>query len=366
MRKEILEICQAFGLDGEFVKMEEIHSGHINSTFRVYFKRAEELTEYIIQKVNTSVFTRPVEMMENITTVTEFIREKLEKEGVDSRRFVMEYRSGKDGRYYQVRENGEFWRCCRFIDRSVSFLKAENSKVVEESGLAFGAFQKYLFDYPVEKLHIVIPHFHNTIMRFGAFREAIKNDFAGRKSGIEDVIAGYFALEEVAIEPYKMQKRNELPLRVTHNDTKLSNVLFDAETYEHLSVIDLDTVMPGLVAFDFGDAIRIAGNTGEEDEKDLSKVSLDMEKYEAFTRGFLKEVKGFLTENEKKSLPLGAVAMTVECGVRFLTDYLNGDTYFKIHYPEQNLVRAKCQFALAKDMLRRFDEMQEIVEKYCE
>ncbi|MBQ7370208.1 MAG: aminoglycoside phosphotransferase family protein [Clostridia bacterium] len=366
MKNKILEICKAFQISGTFYKMEEIHSGHINSTFRVYFTVGENLNEYIVQKVNTNVFVRPVEMMENISSVTEFIREKLEREGADVRRFVMQYLSVADGRYYHVRENGEFWRCCRFIENSVSFLNPENTKVVEESGVAFGAFQKYLYDYPVDKLHIVIPHFHNTIMRYGAFREAIKADLVGRKSGIEDVIAGYFSLEEVATEPYKMQRRGELPLRVTHNDTKISNVLFDLETYEHLSVIDLDTVMPGLVAFDFGDAIRIAGNTGEEDERDLARVALDMEKYEAFTRGFLKEVRGFLTENEKKSLPLGAVAMTVECGVRFLTDYLNGDTYFKTHYSDQNLVRAKCHLALAKDMLRRFEEMQEIVEKYCQ
>ena len=164
---------------------------------------------------------------------------------------------------------------------------------------------------------------------------------------------------------YKMQRCGELPLRVTHNDTKTSNVLFDAETNGHLAVIDLDTVMPGLVAFDFGDAIRIAANTGAEDEKDLDKVQVDMKKYEAFTRGFVGEVKEMLTDNEKATLALGAVAMTVECGMRFLTDYLDGDKYFRVHYAEQNLVRARCHLVLAKKMIERLDEMQEIVYKYC-
>jgi len=364
-QKQLLDVCKIFQIEGELTSVEEINSGHINSTYRVFFTCGERVEDYIVQKINTYVFAKPVEMMENISSVTEFIREKFKANGLDSERYVLHYLSTAEGKYYYFCENGEFWRCCRFIDDSVSFLKPESLKVVEESGKAFGEFQKYLVDYPVEKLHIVIPHFHNTLLRYGAFREAIKNNFAGRKSEVEEEIAGYFALEEVATEPYKMQKRGELPLRVTHNDTKSSNVLFDKKTYEHLSVIDLDTVMPGLVAFDFGDAIRVAGNVGEEDEKDLSKAVLDMQKYEAFTRGFLSEVSPFITENEKKSLPLGAVAMTVECGMRFLTDYLDGDKYFKIHYPEQNLVRARCHLSLARDMLKNFDRMQEIVEKYC-
>lgn len=363
--KEMLEICGAFRIEGEYRSFEEINSGHINSTYRAYFIRRGEIKDYIVQKVNTYVFQNPIEMMENISSVTEYIRAKIKAKGISAKRFVLHYQSTAEGKYYYIRENGEFWRCCRFIENSISFLKPENVKVVEESGKAFGEFQKYLFDYPVKDLNIVIPHFHNTVMRYGAFRTAIEKDLAGRKSQIEEEIAGYFALEEVATEPYKMQCRGELPLRVTHNDTKSSNVLFDANTYDHLSVIDLDTVMPGLVAFDFGDAIRVAANTGEEDEQDLNNVAVDMEKYEAFTRGFVGEVGALLTENEKKSLALGAVAMTVECGMRFLTDYLDGDKYFKIHYSDQNLVRARCHLALARDMLKNFDEMKEIVEKYC-
>ncbi|MBQ8374383.1 MAG: aminoglycoside phosphotransferase family protein [Clostridia bacterium] len=212
---------------------------------------------------------------------------------------------------------------------------------------------------------IVIPHFHNTVNRFEIFKTAIEQNLAGRKESVLEEIQGYLRLEEIATRLYKMQRKGELPLRVTHNDTKTSNVLFDADDHRHLSVIDLDTVMPGLVAFDFGDAIRIVGNTGEEDERDLSKVDLDMKKYEAFTRGFVSTVGSLLTENEKKTLALGAVAMTVECGVRFLTDYLDGDKYFRVHYEDQNLVRARCHLHLARKMIERLDEMQAIVEKYC-
>ena len=236
---------------------------------------------------------------------------------------------------------------------------------MEESGKAFGEFQLYLADFPVSSLHIVIPHFHNTVNRYELFREAIEKNEAGRKEAVNELIQAYLDLEELATTPYRLQKTGILPLRVTHNDTKLSNVLFDAKTLTHLSVIDLDTVMPGLVAFDFGDAIRVAGSTAAEDERDLSKVGLDLEKYEAITRGFVTTTANSLTDAEKDSLALGVIAMTVECGVRFLTDYLNGDKYFKIHYPDQNLVRAKCQLALGKDMVANLEKMQAIVKKYC-
>ena len=304
-------------------------------------------------------------MMENISSVTEFIRAKIKKKCGTAKRNVLHYAKTEEGNSYTVLSDGSFWRCCRFIDDSVSFTKTDSLKIIEESGKAFGEFQGHLCDYPVEKLHIVIPHFHNTIMRYEALYKAVETDEAGRAEEVKDVIEGYKELEEIATRPYRLQREKILPLRVTHNDTKTSNVLFDAETHERLSVIDLDTVMPGLVAFDFGDAIRVAASTAEEDEKDLSKVAVDMEKYEAFTRGFVRVLGSTLTEAEKRTLALGAVAMTAECGARFLTDYLNGDKYFRIHYPDQNLVRARCHLTLVRDMIKKLDRMQEIVDKYC-
>ena len=331
----------------------------------MYYLRDGALKDYIVQRVNTYVFQNPVDVMENISSVTEFIRAKIKQKCGTAKRNVLHYSTTAEGEYFTLMEDGSFWRCCRYIDDSVCFEASDNLQVIEESGKAFGEFQLYLADYPVQKLHIVIPHFHNTISRYDAFREAIEKDAEGRVKDVRDVIDGYLEIEEMATKCYRLQRAGVLPLRVTHNDTKTSNILFDAKTLQHLSVIDLDTVMPGLVAFDFGDAIRVAASTSKEDERDLDKVALDKEKYEAFTRGFVSMVKDSLTQDEKNSLALGAIAMTAECGVRFLTDYLNGDKYFRIHYPDQNLVRAKCHLVLTKDMIANLDEMQAIVNKYC-
>lgn len=364
--KRIEEISRIFQIQGEFRSFEQITNGHINTTYRVYFFRDGEMKNYILQRLNTYVFQSCVDLMENIITVSEHIRTRIKSTGVTAKKRVLHYQQTADGKYYTITENGEFWRCCRYIDGSATFLKAETPFVMEEAGKAFGEFQMFLSDYPVQDLHIIIPHFHNTIMRYETFKKALEADVESRAEEVKETVAEYLELEDIATQMYKKQKRGELPLRVTHNDTKCSNVLFDQNTFEHLAVIDLDTVMPGLVAFDFGDAIRAGANAAAEDERDLSKVYLDMEKYEAFTKGFLGLVKDSLTDNEKETLALGALTMTIECGVRFLTDYLDGDKYFKIEYPTHNLVRAKCQLQLAKDMLLCLDEMNEIVKKHCE
>ena len=363
--RQIKEACARFCLRGEYRYYEVVNSGHINTTYRVYYVRDGELKDYIVQKVNTYVFQNPVGVMENIAAVTEFIRAKVKEKYGTAKRNVLHYAKTADGEYYTQMDDGTFWRCCRYIDDSVCFEYSDNLEVIEESGKAFGEFQLYLADYPVKSLHIVIPHFHNTISRYDAFRAAIQADAEGRVKEVQTLIDGYLQIEEMATKCYRLQRQGILPLRVTHNDTKTSNVLFDAKTLKHLSVIDLDTVMPGLVAFDFGDAIRVAASTGKEDERDISKIALDKEKYEAFTRGFVSMVKDALSEEEKNTLALGAVAMTAECGVRFLTDYLNGDKYFRIHYPDQNLVRARGHLVLTNDMLENLQEMQDIVKKYC-
>ena len=361
----ILEVCKRFALQGEYRYYEVINSGHINTTYRVYFFRDNEIKDYILQKVNTFVFKNPEEVMENISAVTEYIRAKIKQKQPTAKRNVLHYSTTDSGKYYTYTNEGEFWRCCRYIDDSVCFLKSDNLHIIEGAGRKFGEFQKYLSDFPVEKLHIVIPHFHNTINRYEHLQQAVADDLKGRAKQVQAELDEYFAIRDIAIKPYQMQKQELLPLRVTHNDTKISNVLFDAKTLEPLSAIDLDTVMPGLVAFDFGDAVRICASTGEEDEQDLNNVALDLEKYEAFTKGFISELKDSLTENEKRTMSLGAVAMTAECGARFLTDYLNGDVYFRTHYNEHNLIRARAQLKLAKDMIAHLDEMQAIVDKYC-
>ena len=361
---KIESLCRTFGIEGEYRTYEKVTSGHINQTYKVYFFRGGEVKDYILQKVNTFVFKNPVEVMNNIISVTEHIRSKIKQTGASAKRRVLHYQKTDQGKYYYYDEKGDFWRCSRFIDDSCTFLIA-SPFVMEESGKAFGEFQQHLADYPVNDLYISIPHFHNTIMRFDAFKTAVKNDVCGRAAAVQKEIDEYFALEDEAVKTYKRQRSGELPLRVTHNDTKCSNVLFDRKTQQHLSVIDLDTVMPGLAAFDFGDAIRAGANTAAEDEKDPALIALDLKKFEAFARGFLSIDKSALTAAETDSLAGGAIAMTAECGVRFLTDYLEGDKYFSIDYSEHNLVRARSQLALAKDMLKNIGKMQQIVLKYA-
>lgn len=362
--KQVKDACSRFDIDGEYRRYEVVTSGHINTTYRVYYEHEGRLKDYILQKVNTYVFRDPEGVMRNISTVTEHIRKKVKEVQGTARRNVLHYKTTAYGKYYVYMPDGSFWRCCRYIDDSACYESTDDLYVIEGAGQAFGEFQTNLADFPVQELCIVIPHFHNTVNRYEIFRAAIAADEAGRLDSVRDVVDEYLRVEEVATRCYRLQRQGVLPLRVTHNDTKLSNVLFDARTREHLSVIDLDTVMPGLVAFDFGDAIRIAASKGAEDEKDLSKAVLDMEKYEAFTRGFVGKLDDSISQAEKDSLALGAVAMTLECGVRFLTDYLNGDKYFCVHYADQNLVRAKCHLALGKDMIARLDEMERIVKKY--
>ena len=364
--KQVREVCDRFGLQGEYKCCESINSGHINTTYQVTFIRDQQDKRYILQRVNTYVFENPVEVMDNIVAVTQYIRAKIKETQPTAKRNVLHYSQTNDGKFYTYMPDGSFWRCYRYIDDSVCYMQVDDLNIVEEAGRAFGEFQLYLADFPVGNLNIVIPHFHNTVKRYSVFKEAVEKDSVGRVKEVENEIAGYLALEEIATQLYALQRRNELPLRVTHNDTKISNILFDCQSHKHLSVIDLDTVMPGLVANDFGDAIRIVASETEEDEKDLSKVGVNLEKYEAFTKGFVQTLKGRMTEKEKQTLALGAITMTVECGVRFLTDYLDGDKYFKVHYAKQNLDRAKCHLKLANEMVGHFDEMQKIVNKYCD
>lgn len=260
--EQILRVCSAFQLRGEYRSYETITYGHINMTYKVYFFRDGEIKDYILQRLNTYVFKNPVEVMENTIAVTEYIRKKIKETGVSAKRYVLHYQRATDGEYYTRTEDGGFWRCSRFIDDSVSFLRAETPEVMEEAGRAFGEFQLYLSDFPVEKLHIAIPHFHNTVMRYETFRESIRADACGRVKDVLPEIDKCLEFEEIATKMYKMQRGGELPLRVTHNDTKCSNILFDKDSLRHLSVVDLDTVMPGLVGFDFGDAIRAGGEYG--------------------------------------------------------------------------------------------------------
>lgn len=359
-------ICTIFGLPGTFEKYETIVMGNINNTYKVTYKHPDGfLKSYVVQKVNMYVFKKPRQIMNNIDLITTHIKNKNFANGItDTRRFMHFYHThnGKRKNYY-VDNNHGFWRISKYIEASETYNVCDDLFVMEEAGRAFGKFQNALSDFNAQKLYETIPDFHNTKKRMTDFFVHVNEDSCDRVESVSNEIDYIAQLKDRVCSLTEMLSRGELPLRVTHNDTKINNVLFDRESKKALVVIDLDTVMPGLVAHDFGDAVRFAANTAAEDEADLSKVSFDLNKYEAFAKGFIPEVKDALTENEVRTLALGALTMTVELAERFLDDYITGDNYFKIKYPGHNIVRTRCQIALAKDIEKKFDTMQSIVEE---
>lgn len=347
------KVLNRFLLKGNVLSCERYGSGHINATYRV---ETDAGCVYILQKINHGIFHRVDQLMENVGAVTAY----LAREEKDPRR-VLQFAKTRDGKYYFEDEEGCFWRVCDFVQDSISLDRPENAQDFYQSAVAFGRFQMQLKDFPAATLHETIPHFHDTPMRYAAFHRAIEEDACGRLKKVMPEVAFALAREEEAGCMMRLLQEGRLPLRVTHNDTKLNNVLLDANTREPLCVIDLDTVMPGLAANDFGDAIRFGASTAAEDEKDLEKVSMSLEMFEAFSRGFLQQCGNSLTQTEIDTLPMGAKLMTLECGVRFLTDYLAGDTYFATHYEGQNLDRCRTQFKLVKDMEEKWTQMEKII-----
>ena len=270
-----------------------------------------------------------------------------------------------DGKPYFVDSEGEYWRSYKFITGATSYDQVEKPDDFYQSAVSFGNFQRLLADYPADTLHETIKGFHDTKARFEVFKKAVEADVCGRAAFVKDEIDFVLAHEDVANILGDMQAKGELPLRVTHNDTKLNNIMIDDKTGKGICVIDLDTVMPGLAVNDFGDSIRFGASTAAEDEQDLSKVSCDMDLFDIYTKGFVEGCDGKLTAKEIEMLPVGAKVMTFECGMRFLTDYLEGDHYFKIHREGHNLDRCRTQFKLVKDMEEKWDTMNAIVAKYA-
>lgn len=355
----------AFGFGQKCSYVKPFGEGHINETYAVYMpvEDGEELT-YILQRVNSNVFKDPAGVMENIFGVTEYLRNVVREEGGDPDRETLFYMKTKDGFNYFEDGDGEPWRCAGFIADSVCYQLVEKPEQFYQSASSFGHFLKQLKDYPAEQLHETIPDFHNTVKRFEAFEKALKRDIKNRSVSCKKEIQFVLNRKADCSVLVEQQENGQLPLRVTHNDTKLNNILFDAHTGKGLCIIDLDTIMPGLAANDFGDSIRFGAATAAEDEPNLDLVHFDIHLYEAYVKGYLEETKDVLTEEEVRSLPWGARLMTLECGIRFLTDYLQGDTYFKTAYSNHNLVRARTQFQLVAEMEQQFEQMQHIVEKY--
>lgn len=317
-----------------------------------------------LNSMNKNIFKNPEELMENILGVTSFLRKKIIENGGDPERETLNVIPTKDGNSYFVDSEGEYWRCYNFIEGATSYDQVESEEDFYQSAVSFGNFQRLLADYPAETLHETIKGFHDTKARFETFKKAVNEDICGRAHSVQDEIQFVLAHEDLANAFGDMLENKELPLRVTHNDTKLNNIMIDNETHKGICVIDLDTVMPGLAMNDFGDSIRFGASTGAEDETDLDKIQCDMNLFDIYAKGFIEGCAGKLTTKEIELLPLGAKVMTFECGMRFLTDYLQGDTYFKIHRENHNLDRCRTQFKLVSDMEAKWDTMNAIIQKY--
>lgn len=358
------EIIKNFNIDGEYIGYYLSNDGHINNTFVLEFDDGlGKIKSYLLQLINTNVFKNPDELMENIVGVTEYLRKIVVDNGGDPERECLNVYFTFDGKPYYRDADGNCWRCYNFITGAHSCQSIDDPETFANAARAFGKFQCLLADYPSETLHETIPNFHNTLSRFADFEKAVSDNIAGRADSVRDEIDFVLARRDDAGVLVKLLEKGKLPLRVTHNDTKLNNVMFDNETDEGICVIDLDTVMPGLSLYDFGDSIRFGANTAAEDEKDLSKVSLSLPLYREYTAGYLSTAGQSLTPTEVEYLPFSAKLMTFECGMRFLTDYLNGDTYFRIAYDDHNLDRCRTQFRLVEDMERKMEDMKAITQE---
>lgn len=364
--ERLQEALGAFDFGAELVGAVRYGSGHVNDTFCVHTQPPEDdCRRFIMQRLSNVAFPRPDQLMANMIGVTGHLRKILLREGGDPDRGTLTLLPDRRGEPYYTDGEGRVWRVTPFIEGTRCLQAAETPELFYASARAFGRFQRMLGDYPAETLYETIERFHDTEARLANFQKALAADPLGRAKGIGPEIDFILARTADCSVCMEALRRGELPLRVTHNDTKLNNVLIDRVTGEGVCVIDLDTVMPGLAVNDFGDSIRFGANHCAEDEKDLSRVSLDLDLYETFTRGFLAEAAGTLTPGEVAYLPWGAKLMTLECGIRFLTDYLEGDCYFRTHYDGQNLDRCRTQFKLVADMEAHWQEMGDIVAKYA-
>ena len=360
---DIKGVLRQFNFEGQFREVVEVHTGNINNTYHLFYNTPDGEREYILQQINTFAFKKPEEVMSNIRRVTEHLERAVSLEGRNPARRVLRLICTHDGSWMYRDEQNRCWRAYDFISGAVTFDRSETPEQFREVGQAFGKFQRLLTDFPAYELNETIVDFHNTRKRFFAFVDAVGRDPVGRVKQVEDEIDFFFDRRKMMSQVVKMIEEGTLPLRVTHNDTKINNVMMDKKTGEALCVIDLDTVMPGSVLYDYGDAIRSGANTSFEDEPDTSKVSLDMDMFRAFTHSFVGEVRKSLTEQEIRLLPLGVKIMTCELAMRFLTDYIEGDVYFKVRSPEHNLIRARAQMKLLTDVEEKYDDLCMEVEK---
>lgn len=359
-----MEAAEAFAIKGKVKSCELYGSGHINLTFRLVCEEEGQEYAYILQQMNHEVFKDIDGLMKNVKGVTTFLRRQIVENHGDPDRETLNLVPTKDGRDYYQDSLGHYWRMYLFVDHATCYNLVEKPEDFYQSGKAFGRFQCLLADYPADELTETIPDFHNTAARFKTFQKAVEEDVMGRAAQVEKEIRFVREREKDMSLAYDLQRAGKLPLRVSHNDTKLNNIMIDDATGEAVCIIDLDTIMPGFSIFDYGDSIRFGANTAEEDERDLSKVSLSLPLFEVYTKGFLEGSQGRLTETETDMLPYGARMMTLECGMRFLTDYLQGDVYFHTSREGHNLDRCRTQLTLVADMEKKWTQMKDIVKRY--
>jgi len=365
MNPDLAEIASHFRFAGDLFQVEPVRSGHINDSYAASFRAPGGGTRrYLLQRINQHVFRSPERLMENIEAITAHLRAKVLSAGGDPDREALTLVRTTDRGVLHQTPGGDFWRAALFIEGARTYEMAANLEQVCSAGRAFGRFQRMVGDFPAERLHETIPNFHHTPKRLDALLNAARRDVVNRARSVQPEIE--FAVERAAgtCILIDLQRAGSLPRRVTHNDTKLNNVLLDDTTGEGICVIDLDTVMPGLSLYDLGDALRSTANTAAEDEPDLSRVALDLEVYECLVAGYLDAAGGLLTPLEIELVPLAARLMTLECGIRFLTDHLNGDLYFRVGRPDHNLDRCRTQLQLVRDMEGRRTDMERVIARY--
>ena len=363
--KLLNEALAAYDFGGQLVGAVRYGSGHINDTFVVHTQPGEDpCRRFILQRISSAAFKHPDEVMANIVGVTSFLGEKIKEAGGNPARETMSVWATKSGENFYTDSEGGAWRVYPFVEDTICLQKAETPELFAASARAFGKFQRMLKDYPADTLYETIPKFHDTEDRLAKLKAAVAADVMGRVKEVGSELKFVQEREADCSVTLSALRDGRLPLRVTHNDTKLNNILIDRESGEGICVIDLDTVMPGLAINDFGDSIRFGANHSAEDERDLTKVNFDLELFDVYAAGFLEGAGGALTETELDYLPWGAKLMTLECGIRFLTDYLEGDHYFRIHREGQNLDRCRTQFKLVSDMEAAWDDMKAVVDKY--
>jgi Ser/Thr protein kinase RdoA (MazF antagonist) len=365
MKPDFPTIVKHFCFDGDLLKAEPILSGHINDSYAVWFRRADgENHRYLLQRINHNVFQSPEKVMENIEGITTHLRKKIVAAGGDPERETINLVPTMDGGSLHQTGGGEYWRAETFIEGAQTYDDVEDLEHVYNVAKAFGQFQRLVSDFPAERLHHTIPDFHHTPKRFAAFVKAVERDVENRARSVREEIEFVERRAEETSTLIALLQQGQLPQRVTHNDTKFNNVMIDDETGKGICVIDLDTVMPGLSLYDFGDAVRSGANSASEDECDLSQVTIDLDIFDRFVAGYVDAAREFLTPLEIDYLPFSAKLMTFECGMRFLTDHLNGDVYFRIYRQNHNLDRCRTQFKMVQDIEARFEAMVRIVENH--